>query len=180
MLIDEYDLSPEAQVIIEGAQADMRSEHGVEPLAILALCRRLGVLTKADPELPEELAGRIEYRELPGNKLFGHKVRQYQISYPTSASIARQRFTVAHLLAHYLLHRSQLSRVYEENIFFRGGLCTRAEREATRLAGDILLPIHLIDEYTKGECAISFRSMATHFGVTSQFMTTRMGVPLDF
>lgn len=54
-------------------------------------------------------------------------------------SVQRQRFTVAHEIAHYILHRELL----EQNggtPMFRGGNSNFAERQANRLAAAMLMP----------------------------------------
>ena len=170
-----YNLSLAERESIGRAHGEMQSE----PLAILALCRRLGVLYRgeaclAELDMRDTLAGII--KRFRGNS---PRAGKYEIVYSLDASIARQRFTVTHLLAHYLLHREQLPDLYEENVLFRGGLSTTAEREATRLAGDILMPEYEIDNFTQGERAFSIRAMARRFGVTPQCVSVRMGIPID-
>ncbi|WP_198152587.1 ImmA/IrrE family metallo-endopeptidase [Tsuneonella dongtanensis] len=57
----------------------------------------------------------------------------------------RQRFTVAHELAHFLLHRDQIGNGIQDDKLYRSSLSDRREQEANRLAADILMPPHLID-----------------------------------
>lgn len=57
----------------------------------------------------------------------------------------RQRFTVAHELAHFLLHRDKIGDGIEDDKLYRSTLSDSIEHEANRLAADILMPKNLID-----------------------------------
>jgi len=52
----------------------------------------------------------------------------------------RQRFTVAHELAHFLLHRDEIGAGIEDDVLYRSTLSDRREQQANRLAADILMP----------------------------------------
>ena len=155
------------QTIITQAHASATS---TAPVAIKNICERLGLTVCGDSELSPMIPGYIQRTR--NNK--------YTVSYNRRSSRPRQRFTIAHLLAHYLLHRPALPDYYDENVFFRGGLSNGAERQATDLAGEILLPGHLIDQYTCSRTQLSFRDMAAYFDVTPQVMVGYLGVPLDY
>ena len=142
-----------------------------EPVAIVGLCKQFGVTAAKDDDLPRSVCGLIRK----------NKDGSFDIFYNGRDSITRQRFTVAHELAHFLLHKRDLvSEEYPENVFFRGGLSNKKEREANRLAAKILMPGGAIDRYTQGRKALSLRDMAATFGVSPQAMAIRMGIPLDF
>jgi Zn-dependent peptidase ImmA (M78 family) len=65
----------------------------------------------------------------------------YQIQINNTDAAARQRFTVAHELAHYLLHRRSIGTDgVTDSILYRSKLSDRVEAEANRLAAAILLP----------------------------------------
>jgi Zn-dependent peptidase ImmA (M78 family) len=51
----------------------------------------------------------------------------------------RQRYTIAHELGHFCLHR-HLKQRFEDQIFFRGGEITREEGQANEFASTILIP----------------------------------------
>ncbi len=52
----------------------------------------------------------------------------------------RQRFTVAHEVAHFLLHKDLIGDGIVDDILYRSTLTDSLEAEANRLAADILLP----------------------------------------
>ncbi|KGK43319.1 hypothetical protein LH51_00790 [Nitrincola sp. A-D6] len=56
----------------------------------------------------------------------------------------RQRFTVAHEIAHYLLHKEQIGDGIIDDILYRSSLSDNLEAEANRLAADILMPWDII------------------------------------
>ena len=160
-----YNLPKEIAKIISCAQDSLP----LEPVPIRALAADLGITVTRAPELTTETAGYI--RKSPENN--------YEIFYNPVNTLPRQRFIAAHLLAHCLLHGEDLPEYYDENIFLRGGLPNRAERAASRLAGEILIPMAAVNSYTAPRKFLSLTKMAEHFGVTLQFMAQRLGVPLS-
>ena len=65
----------------------------------------------------------------------------------------RQRFTLAHEISHFLLHkdliRSTESNYWSENVLLRSGQPLRVEYQANRLASDLVIPPNLLVEETK-------------------------------
>jgi hypothetical protein len=57
---------------------------------------------------------------------------------------ARQRFTAAHEVAHFLLHADRIGNGIADNVLYRSTLSNEIEWEANRLAADILMPRELI------------------------------------
>lgn len=83
--------------------------------------------------LPADISGLIR-QVSPDQEL-------YQIQVNNTDAPVRQRFTVAHELSHYLLHRNQIGTDgITDSILFRSKLSDRTEAEANRLAAAILLP----------------------------------------
>jgi Zn-dependent peptidase ImmA (M78 family) len=56
----------------------------------------------------------------------------------------RQRFTFAHELAHYILHRDLIDTGIVDDTMYRSDLSNFYEVQANRLAADILMPIRLV------------------------------------
>ena len=64
----------------------------------------------------------------------------------------RQRFTIAHELAHFFLHKTTIDRFpngITDNVLYRSGAPERVEYEANRLAADIVMPMPLIKKVLK-------------------------------
>lgn len=65
----------------------------------------------------------------------------YEVHVNNTDAPVRQRFTVAHEIAHFLLHRDLIGNDgIEDSILYRSRLSNRQEAEANRLAAAILLP----------------------------------------
>ncbi|HCM3005245.1 TPA: ImmA/IrrE family metallo-endopeptidase, partial [Klebsiella pneumoniae] len=58
----------------------------------------------------------------------------------------RQRFTLAHEIAHFLLHRDRIGDGITDDILYRSKLSDFMEVQANRLAADILMPGHLLEK----------------------------------
>src|SRR4051812_26704698 len=56
----------------------------------------------------------------------------------------RQRFTIAHEIAHFVLHRDVIGNELVDDTFYRSGLSERREYEANALAAEILMPWPLV------------------------------------
>lgn len=56
----------------------------------------------------------------------------------------RQRFTLAHEIAHFLLHRDKIGDGITDDILYRSKLSDDMEAQANRLAADIIMPWDLI------------------------------------
>lgn len=58
----------------------------------------------------------------------------------------RQRFTIAHEIAHFLLHKDKISDGIIDDILYRSALSDELEQQANRLAADIIMPWALINK----------------------------------
>jgi Zn-dependent peptidase ImmA (M78 family) len=84
---------------------------------------------------------------------------------------------VAHELAHYILHRSQLDGGLFEDVMYRGGLSSREETQANQMAADILMPFPLINKLVdQGETTIE--KLAKRLQVSLPALKIRLGVPV--
>lgn len=88
-----------------------------------------------------------------------------------SQAITRQRFTVAHEIAHYILHEDILNQEGGTPLF-RGGSASPAERQANRLAAALLMPRNKVKElYIKNK---DIGKMAQLFWVSYDAMANRI------
>ena len=160
------DMNPGALNKITEAQQSLPES----PVDIYRLCRDIGVPTEKKPDMRNSLSGYI-LRE-PGDK--------FKIFYNGGHPKTRQRFTVAHELAHYLLHKDKLGDEYPENVLLRGGLPNELEVEANQLGAEILMPNEAIDNYTAdNNGAMSIPELAEIFHVSTEAMSIRLGIPMD-
>lgn len=156
-------LSPETKSIIS-------QFHGAGDVPVGQIAKALGV-TILVSNLGPGRSGQISR----GEQGYVIKINRFE-------SKERQRFTVAHELAHYLLHRDIIDASpdgIQDNVLYRSGAPERIEFEANRLAADILMPeVSLKKKMTElggrvTEAAIDM--MAEHFKVSKAAMEIRLG-----
>jgi Zn-dependent peptidase ImmA (M78 family) len=103
------------------------------PVKVGAIAKELGIEVKSSTLKPG-ISGQI--KETDGIVLV--KINRHD-------SKGRQRFTLAHEIAHFLLHKHALIGGIEDTMLFRSSLSNQLEVEANRLAADIVMPFSLID-----------------------------------
>ncbi len=115
------------------------------PVNIEAIIRELGIKLDKKAELDDHVSGQIQ-KLIDGS---------YQISTNKNNHYFRQRFTMAHELGHYLLHRkmigdgvndSMMFRTTTEGKFYNLNITQNEETEANQFAASVLMPAHLIRE----------------------------------
>lgn len=92
------------------------------------------------------------YRELLGETISGKIVRDpiagghsgFAIYLNKSQHTNRQRFTFAHEISHYILHRDLIESGIVDDVMYRSELSNHFETQANRMAADILMPIKLV------------------------------------
>jgi Zn-dependent peptidase ImmA (M78 family) len=83
----------------------------------------------------------------------------------------RQRFTIAHEIAHWCLHKYSKTS-FEDVMFFRGTAVLPEEYEANKFAGEILMPENIFrEQLRKGNRNIS--TLADFFGVSALALRVR-------
>lgn len=106
----------------------------------------------------------------------GNEADKYAIFVSDSDSKNRQRFTAAHELSHFLLHKNKIGDGIVDSPLYRSSLSNQIEVEANKLTADILMPYEKINtEIDKGIKTIS--KLAEYFGVSTQAMKVRLGIP---
>lgn len=90
----------------------------------------------------------------------------------------RQRFTLAHELGHYLLHRDQIGDGIADDALYRSRLSNALEYEANKFAADLLMPsaeVHkLLERYKHIDNIIDY--VSKYFGVSNQAAEIRLGI----
>ncbi len=105
-----------------------------KPVRLGLLARELGINVKLSA-LGRGLSGLVESKDGGYTiKINRHETRE------------RQRFTLAHEIAHFLLHREVIDANGEirDNVLYRSGQPERLEHEANRLAADLIMPNDLV------------------------------------
>ena len=94
----------------------------------------------------------------------------------------RQRFTIAHELAHFMLHKELIDRSPDgitDNVLYRSGAPEATEYEANRLAAEIVMPGHqikkaLYEDFGKVATEEAIESLAERFQVSNAAMEIRL------
>jgi Zn-dependent peptidase ImmA (M78 family) len=128
-------MSPEWNGLDPEVRARIKEYQDAPPVRLAELARALGVSVKAATLAPG-ISG-----EIRPNGDGGFIIRINRHDPPK-----RQRFTVAHELAHFLIHRDEIGNGIEDDVLYRSGLSDRREQQANRLAADILMPEDLLND----------------------------------
>lgn len=141
------------------------------PVKVGSLAQDLG-LSVLISDLPTGISGKLS-REKQGDGQWTIRVNRHEHK-------NRQRFTIAHEIAHFLLHKDQiknsLSAELTDDTFYRSGLPERREWEANKLAAEILMPWSLIRSLTEaGKKTPS--ELANSLEVSEAAVSIRLGLP---
>jgi hypothetical protein len=111
------------------------------PVNVVAVANDLGVNVWEIPNLGKEISGKI-FKDAQNGGSSG-----YSIGVNATEGYRRKRFTVAHEIAHFILHRDKIGDELTDDAMYRSGLSTREEVQANQLAADILMPVALIRKF---------------------------------
>ncbi len=140
------------------------------PVDVTALAAALGVAVWESRELPQGVSGKL-FQDPDNGGPSG-----YSVVVRATEPFVRKRFTVAHEIAHFLLHRERVGSCLEENAWLRSNLSTREEVEANQLAADILMPRNLIAKYASLYGTTDPNVLASFFKVSEAAMRIRLGL----
>ncbi len=139
------------------------------PVKLGAIAKDLGIEVKVS-SLPLNVSGQIA-------KVDG----RYEIKINRHESRQRQRFTLAHELAHFLLHRDTIDGMggkLIDNVLYRSGASEQIEYEANRLASQIVMPEKALQNafsrYGDSLSETTVELLAEQFGVSKAAMEIRM------
>lgn len=112
------------------------------PVAIGGLVRSFGLEAYRVDDMEDGISGAIVKEN-----------NKYIIYTNANEPIVRRRFTIAHELAHYLLHKNFIDNDLNGNltdaksgVMYRSKLSNTNEREANQLASEILMPIQYLNK----------------------------------
>lgn len=156
---------------IEGSTKEILDRYLAEyPVKLGKLAKELGVSIKVS-SMSTGVSGQIMKED-------GH----YTIRVNRHEARERQRFTIAHELAHYFLHKSVIDSSpdgIKDNVLYRSGEPERIEFEANRLAADIVMPMSLVEKVLQEEfngviTDATIESLAARFQVSKAAMEIRL------
>lgn len=147
---------------LDDLRAFMRRE-GLDksPIDVVKVAERLGLEVRLEP-MEDDMSGFLEnlgQRWVIGVNQYHHQVRQ--------------RFTIAHELAHFALHRSMKQEFRDETFARRSDSRDPMEREADSFAADLLMPKETVSS-TVNNGVRSLNELATAFSVSTIAMKYRL------
>jgi Zn-dependent peptidase ImmA (M78 family) len=141
------------------------------PVKVGELAQALGIEVFRSP-LPPKISGMIRPSQSGGE---GYEIRVNKYEVPE-----RQRFTLAHEIAHFLLHKSDLRSGVVDSVMYRSALTSRKEAEANRLAADIVMPMDAVRRELAATGGVadedSAKQLAHMFKVSLPAMRVRLGL----
>jgi len=147
------------------------------PVNVLEIPKHLGIEFKK-AFLPTGISGMLERSE-SGFRITTNALDPY----------TRQRFTLAHELGHFMLHRHLIGvgegvdddRAYrstETGKYHNTEIGPEEETQANRFAANLLMPIELV-EFHRKKLNAGVSKMAKLFQVSKNSMFIRMGIPYE-
>ncbi|NVK23856.1 MAG: ImmA/IrrE family metallo-endopeptidase [Gammaproteobacteria bacterium] len=143
------------------------SNHNELPIKVGKIAKELGLVVKK-ATLEAGISGEI--KEVDGTvvaRINRHDVKE------------RQRFTLAHEIAHFLIHRHMIGDGIVDDVLYRSKLSDVFEQQANSLGADILMPWSKIKEELKqleGErIEVKIETLARKFEVSTTAMKIRLG-----
>src|SRR4051794_29942625 len=122
--------------MISQAQQNIIEKYTAEaPVKLGSLAKGLG-LEVFKSTLRPEISGLIEPRDgAPSG--FRIRINRYE-------PVERQRFTLAHEIAHFLLHKQDIRNGVVDDVLYRSALSNRKEVEANKYASELIMPSRLV------------------------------------
>jgi hypothetical protein len=155
-------------MMLREQMAVIRRHQDEPPVQVVPIARDLDLEVYRASGWPEDLSGMIIKDEGTASG--------FAIFVNADHHEVRRRFTIAHEIAHFILHRDLIGDGIQDDALYRSGLSNRVEAQANRLAADILMPRHLIDAVIKSGrvAADDVTAMARIFNVSKDAMSIRL------
>lgn len=153
---------------LHDALALVREHQNEIPVQTLPIANALGLKVYRVPNWPNELSGMIRRND--------ESRGGFDIYVNASHPEVRRRFTIAHELAHVILHPNLIGDGITDDALYRSGLSNSVEAQANKLAADILMPRDKLSEYIS-QGITNVAELARTFNVSEQSMAIRLGVP---
>lgn len=153
------------------AENIIKSYQKEVPVQVIPIAKALGLNVYKIEDWDNNLSGKLQKDEF--------STSGFSIYVNANHSETRKRFTIAHEIAHYVLHRHLIEGEYLiDDTLYRSGLSNSIEASANKMAAEILMPWRLIDRtIEKGINTIP--KLAETFQVSNSAMSIRLGVPVE-
>ena len=121
-------------MLLSDAKEIVRQHQHEIPVDVVALARAMGATVYYFPNWDDNVSGMIRKDRRYGGS------RGYIIYVNANHHPNRQRFTIAHEIAHIMLHEDLIGDGITTDGLYRSGLSSSVEWGANRTAADILMP----------------------------------------
>jgi Zn-dependent peptidase ImmA (M78 family) len=139
------------------------------PVDVQAAAERLGVIVYSK-KLPPKISGMLVQDDRYGSR------SGFVIFVEQTEPAVRQRFTAAHELGHFALHRAMIGTGITDNYLLRSeGMTNRQEVEANKFAADLLMPMDQIEK-AMSRGTVTPEDLAAEFDVSKVAMSIRLGL----
>ena len=146
----------------------IRKHQGSAPVNLIPLAEDLGIDVFRAARWDPNISGFIRRNAFD--------LDRFEIFVNGRHPYVRRRFTIAHEIAHAVLHSDRIGDGITEDGLLRSGLPEPIEWQANRMAADILMPWHLLDPVI-AEGELEIEEIARMFEVSQQAVAIRLGVP---
>ncbi len=138
------------------------------PVDVVGIANDLGINVWESSKMNPDVSGKLFLDPMNGGPSgFSMVVRK-------GDSLARKRFTIAHEIAHFILHRNQF-KAGSDFAMHRGGISGKEETQANGLAAEILMPYTLIQQLIR-EGNRTPEALAQRLGVSKAAIGVRLGI----
>jgi len=134
------------------------------PVNLELMAKELGVVVSYCP-MERKVAGKL-------TRFGSQDAPEFHIHINSDDPPNRQRFTLAHEIAHFILHRDLIEDSIIDNTMYRSNLKGIYETQANQLAADILMPRHSV-RICHSKCS-NVAEIAGKFNVSEQAMRIRL------
>jgi hypothetical protein len=144
------------------------------PIDVVAIAFDLHINVWETKSFPDTISGKIFKDPLNGG------TSGFSILVNASHSLLRKRFTIAHEIGHFILHRKRLEsgELIDDAMYRSGGVTAREETEANRFAADLLMPFPLVRSLISAGIRTP-EQLAEKLQVSLAAMRIRLGLPLE-
>ena len=153
--------------------ADILQEyHKQAPISVVGIAKELGIKVYKTEDFDDQISGLIQKDEQYGGK------SGYAIYTNARHPITRRRFTIAHEIGHFCLHRELIGDGITDDGLYRRRLKGRFESAANHFAGNLLMPKKLVLKFIE-QGVDTVEELAEKFNVSKSAVSIRLGVPFE-
>jgi len=148
----------------------IRKHQKFVPVQVVPLAKELGLQVYRASGWPDDLSGAI--RRVSDDE--GIEASSgYAIYVNKDHHINRRRFTIAHEIAHFVLHTDDIGDGLTDDAMYRSELGSSKEYQANDFAAQILMPSDALDKYRREGKESAFE-LSQIFEVSQSAMATRL------